>query len=117
MCDCLDVCAADCKRCGLVTETVERVVRDMGLFRFPKNGVWGVLDRCDLYQSGMIGLLGAIAKWNPDGRARFTSYAVGGVRQAVKNAIRAASGSPRRMRLPKRHRLTPHDYEHAARVF
>jgi len=94
-------CSASCERCGLVTETVERVMREMGLIVFPKSGIWGVLDRCDLYQSGMIGLMASLGKWSPDGGASFSTYAMGGVRQAVWNAMRAASGCPRRMRVPQ----------------
>lgn len=62
----------------------------------------GALDRNDLYHAGVIGLIDAIEKFDPDREIEFTTYAQQRIRGAVYDEIRALDGLSPRSRRQKR---------------
>ncbi len=65
-------------------------------------GMPSSVDRGDLMSEGVIGLMDAIEKFEPDRRIQFQSYAVGRIRGAIIDSLRAADWAPRSVRFRQR---------------
>ena len=73
---------------GLVRHVLERTTRNL-----PRH-----VDRDDLYEAGMIGLLEAADRFDPSRQVRFSTYAVTRIRGAILDAMRAEDWLSRSLR-------------------
>ncbi len=71
---------------------VRQVARRMGHFLPP------TVDRDDLIQAGMIGLISAVDRFDPTNGAQFSTYAEHRVRGAILDFLREADWAPRSLR-------------------
>jgi len=90
-----DTKAARDKRNALVLKhmSLVRYVVDRLASRLPKH-----VDREDLTESGMVGLLDAAKRFDPSRHVQFSTFAVTRIRGAILDSLRAADWLPRSMR-------------------
>jgi len=78
---------------------VNFVVNKIGLASFRS---WAALERSDLVQFGIIGLLDAIEKFNPDRGVQFQTYAVSRIKGSIQDELRKLDWVPRSVRRAER---------------
>src|ERR1700690_3528569 len=79
---------------------VNFVVNKIGLASFRSSAA---LERSDLVQFGIIGLLDAIEKFNPERGVQFQTYAVSRIKGSIQDELRKLDWVPRSVRKAERH--------------
>jgi RNA polymerase sigma factor for flagellar operon FliA len=62
------------------------------------SGLPAHVDKDDLASSGLLGLIGAIERFDPDRNVKFETYAIGRIRGAILDELRAVDWVPRSVR-------------------
>ena len=73
---------------GLVRHVLEKTTRHLPRY----------VDREDLYEAGMVGLLEAADRYDPSRKTQFSTYAVTRIRGAILDAMRGEDWLPRSLR-------------------
>jgi len=79
---------------------VNFVVSKIGLTSFRSSAA---LERSDLVQFGIMGLLDAIEKFNPERGVQFQTYAVSRIKGSIQDELRKLDWVPRSVRKAERH--------------